>query len=70
MQVGLATRRLTFREVFSSMMLFLALRNVTFAFFDSCAPQKCHKNPLASCSIIRPQASRVDIHDATHRGQA
>ena len=35
MQAGLTTRRLTFREIFSSTMLFLALRNVTFVFFDS-----------------------------------
>ena len=34
-QAGLVTRRLTFREIFSSTMLLLALRNVTFAFFDS-----------------------------------
>jgi hypothetical protein len=32
---GLTTRRLTFREIFSSTMYFLALRNVTFVFFDS-----------------------------------
>ena len=35
MQAGLTTRRLTFREIFSSTMHFLALRNVTFVFFDS-----------------------------------
>lgn len=35
MQAGLATRRLTFREIFSSTMLFLALRDVTFVFFDT-----------------------------------
>ena len=34
-QAGLVTRRLTFREIFSSTMLLWALRNVTFAFFDS-----------------------------------
>src|SRR6266704_3450648 len=34
-QAGLVTRRLTFREIFSSTVLLLALRNVTFAFFDS-----------------------------------
>ena len=37
MQAGLAIRRLTFREIFSSTMPFLALRNVTFAFRDSAA---------------------------------
>jgi hypothetical protein len=35
MQAGLTTRRLTFREIFSSTMHFLALQNVTFVFFDS-----------------------------------
>ena len=35
MQAGLTTSRLTFREIFSSTMRFLALRNVTFVFFDS-----------------------------------
>jgi len=35
MQAGLTTRRLTFREIFSSMIHFSALRNVTFVFFDS-----------------------------------
>ena len=35
MQAGLTKRRLTFREIFSSAMHFLALRNVTFVFFDS-----------------------------------
>jgi hypothetical protein len=35
MQAGLAKRRLTIREIFSSTMHFLALRNVTFLFFDS-----------------------------------
>ena len=35
MQAGLTTSRLTFREIFSSTMCFLALRNVTFVFFDS-----------------------------------
>jgi transposase-like protein/IS1 family transposase len=35
MQAGLTTKRLTFREIFSSTMHFLALRNVTFVFFDS-----------------------------------
>jgi transposase-like protein/IS1 family transposase len=34
-QAGLTTRRLTFREIFSSTMHFRALRNVTFVFFDS-----------------------------------
>jgi len=34
-QAGLVTRRLTFREIFSSTMLLWAQRNVTFAFFDS-----------------------------------
>jgi len=34
-QAGLATRRLTFREIFSSTMLLLALRNITFSFSDS-----------------------------------
>ena len=35
MQAGLTTRRLTFREIFSSTMSFLALHNITFVFFDS-----------------------------------
>jgi hypothetical protein len=35
MQAGLTSRRLTLREIFSSAMHFLALRNVTFVFFDS-----------------------------------
>jgi IS1 family transposase len=35
MQAGLTTRRLTFREIFSSTMHFGALRNVMFVFFDS-----------------------------------
>jgi hypothetical protein len=35
MLAGWTTRRLTFREIFSSMMHFLALQNVTFVFFDS-----------------------------------
>jgi hypothetical protein len=35
MQAGSTTRRLTFREIFSLMMHFLALRNVAFVFFDS-----------------------------------
>jgi hypothetical protein len=35
MQAGLTTRRLTFREIFSSAMHFWVLRNVTFVFFDS-----------------------------------
>jgi hypothetical protein len=35
MQAGLTTRRLMFREIFSSTMHFWALRNVTFVFFDS-----------------------------------
>jgi len=35
MQAGLTARRLTFREIFSSTIHFLALRNVTFVFFDS-----------------------------------
>jgi hypothetical protein len=34
-RAGLTTRRLTFREIFSSAMHFLALQNVTFVFFDS-----------------------------------
>jgi IS1 family transposase len=34
-QAGLTTRRLTFREIFSSGVHNLALRNVTFVFFDS-----------------------------------
>jgi hypothetical protein len=35
MQAGLTMKRLTFREIFSSAMLFLVLRNITFVFFDS-----------------------------------
>jgi hypothetical protein len=35
MQAGLTTRRLTFREIFSSAMHFGARRNVTFVFFNS-----------------------------------
>jgi len=35
MQAGLTTRRLTFREIFSSTMHFLVLGNVIFVFFDS-----------------------------------
>ena len=35
MQAGLASRRLMFREIFSSTMSFLALQNITFVFFDS-----------------------------------
>jgi transposase-like protein/IS1 family transposase len=35
MQAGLTTRRLTFREIFSSTMSFLALQNITLVFFDS-----------------------------------
>ena len=35
MQAGLTSKRLTFREIFSSTMHFLVLRNVTFVFFDS-----------------------------------
>ena len=35
MQAGLTTRRLTFREIFSSTMHFLVLQNVTVVFFDS-----------------------------------
>jgi hypothetical protein len=35
MQAVLTARRLTFREIFSSTMHFLALRNVMFVFFDS-----------------------------------
>ena len=35
MQAGLPTRRLTFREVFSSTMHLLALRNVTYVFLGS-----------------------------------
>jgi hypothetical protein len=35
MQAGLTSKRLTFREIFSSAVHFGALRNVTFVFFDS-----------------------------------
>jgi IS1 family transposase len=35
MQAGLATGRLTFREIFSAMMHLLVLRNFIFAFIDS-----------------------------------
>ena len=35
MQAGLTPRRLTFREIFFSMMHFWVLRNDTFVFFDS-----------------------------------
>jgi transposase-like protein/IS1 family transposase len=35
MQAGLTSRRLTFREIFSSTMHFLVLQNVTVVFFDS-----------------------------------
>jgi len=35
MQAGLTTRRLTFREIFSSTMSFLSLQNITFVFFGS-----------------------------------
>ena len=35
MQAGLTYRALTLREVFSSRMVFLALKNVPFALFDS-----------------------------------
>ncbi len=35
MQAGLTTRRLAFREIFSSTMHLLALRNVMFVLFDS-----------------------------------
>ena len=35
MQAGLTTRRLTFREIFSSAMLLGVLRNITLVFFDS-----------------------------------
>jgi hypothetical protein len=34
MQAGLTTRRLTFREIFSATMYFVALRIVTFVFFN------------------------------------
>jgi hypothetical protein len=34
MQAGLTSKRLTFREIFSSAMHNLVLRNVTFVFFD------------------------------------
>jgi hypothetical protein len=35
MQAGLTARRLTFREIFSSTVNFLVLKNVTVVFFDS-----------------------------------
>jgi len=34
MQAGLTIRRLTFREIFSSAMQFLVLRNITLVSFD------------------------------------
>lgn len=41
MQAGLTPRRLTFREIFSSRIHFLARRNVTFVFFDSTFVGQC-----------------------------
>jgi hypothetical protein len=34
MKAGITTRRLTFREVFSSTIVYLAPENITLVFFD------------------------------------
>ena len=47
MQAGLTTRRLTFREIFSSAMLFLVLRNITLVFFDSTLLVKMNNSRLS-----------------------
>jgi IS1 family transposase len=46
-QAGLTTRRLTFREIFSSAIYFLVLRNVTFVFFDSALMVKMDNSSLS-----------------------
>ena len=46
MQSGLTSRRLTFREIFSSTMHFLALSNVTFVFLRLRLVGRC--GPFAS----------------------
>jgi len=47
MQAGLTRKRLTFREIFSSAMLFLVLRNITLVFFDSTLLVKMDNSPLS-----------------------
>ena len=46
MQAGLAIRRLMSREIFTSSMNFLGLRNVTFVIFDSAMLVNVHDSRL------------------------
>jgi IS1 family transposase len=47
MQAGLTTKRLTFREIFSSALHFWVLRNITFVFFDSAKLVNVDNSPLS-----------------------
>jgi hypothetical protein len=47
MQAGLTTRRLPFREIFSSTMHIGALRNFTLVFFDSPMLVNVNHSPLS-----------------------
>jgi hypothetical protein len=60
MQAGLTPRRLTLREIFSSRILFLASKNVSFALFDSALSVSlvARGMPLAAEQHLMPEAPK------------